>query len=51
MPATVPAEISKVLASDIVPSDLLANEKNTFGQLHFLYKKDLGLLALPFLVN
>ncbi len=42
MAATVPADISKALASGVVPSDLSADEKNAYGQLDFFYKKGLG---------
>ena len=42
MPATVPAEISKALASGTVPPDLSADEKNAYQQLDFFYKKGLG---------
>jgi pimeloyl-ACP methyl ester carboxylesterase len=42
MAATVPADISKALASGIVPSDLSADEKNAYEQLDFFYKKGLG---------
>ncbi len=42
MAATVPADISKALASGIVPPDLSADEKNAYGQLDFFYKKGLG---------
>ena len=42
MPATVPAEISKAMASGTPPSDLSADEKNAYEQLDFFYKKGLG---------
>lgn len=42
MAATVPADISKSLASGVVPSDLSADEKNAYKQLDFFYKKGLG---------
>src|SRR5206468_12751084 len=42
MPATVPAEISKALASGTVPSNLSADEKNAYQQLDFFNKKGLG---------
>lgn len=42
MAATVPADISKALASGVVPSDLSADEKNAYQQLDFFYKKGLG---------
>jgi len=42
MAATVPADISKALASGVVPSDLSADEKNAYEQLDFFYKKGLG---------
>ncbi len=42
MAATVPADISKALASGVEPSDLSADEKNAYGQLDFFYKKGLG---------
>jgi pimeloyl-ACP methyl ester carboxylesterase len=42
MPATVPADISKALASGTVPSGLSADEKNAYQQLDFFYKKGLG---------
>src|SRR4030095_9894818 len=41
MPATVPADISKALASGKMPSDLSAEEKNAYEQLNFFYKKGL----------
>ncbi len=42
MPATVPADISKALASGIVPAGLSADEKNAYQQLDFFNKKGLG---------
>lgn len=42
MPATVPAEISKAMASGTPPSGLSADEKNAYEQLDFFYKKGLG---------
>jgi pimeloyl-ACP methyl ester carboxylesterase len=43
MPATVPAEISKVLASGgQIPEGLSADEKNAYAQLGFFYSKGLG---------
>lgn len=42
MPATVPAEISKALASGTEPSNLSADEKNAYQQLDFFYKKGLA---------
>jgi len=42
MPATVPAEISKALASGTVPDSLSADEKNAYQQLGFFYSKGLG---------
>ena len=42
MPATVPADISKALASGIVPPGLSADEKNAYQQLDFFYKKGLA---------
>jgi pimeloyl-ACP methyl ester carboxylesterase len=43
MPATVPAEISKALASGgSMPSGLSADEQNAYQQLDFFYKKGLG---------
>ena len=42
MPATVPAEISKALASGQMPADLSADEQNAFGQLGFFFSKGLS---------
>ena len=43
MAATVPADISKALASGgAAPSGLSADEKNAYEQLDFFYKKGLG---------
>jgi pimeloyl-ACP methyl ester carboxylesterase len=42
MPAAVPADISKALASGTVPSDLSADEKNAYQQLGLFYTKGLG---------
>lgn len=43
MPATVPAAVSKALASGgTVPADLSPDEKNAYQQLDFFYKKGLG---------
>lgn len=42
MPATVPANISKALASGIIPSDLSDDEKKAYQQLGFFYSKGLG---------
>ena len=42
MPAAVPAEISKALASGTAPSGLSADEKNAYEQLDFFYKKGLA---------
>jgi pimeloyl-ACP methyl ester carboxylesterase len=42
MPAAVPAEISKALASGTAPGGLSADEKNAYEQLDFFYKKILG---------
>ena len=42
MPAAVPAEISKALASGAIPSGLSADEKNAYEQLDFFYKKGLA---------
>lgn len=42
MPATVPAEITRALASGQVPSGLSADEKNAYEQLDFFFKKGLG---------
>lgn len=42
MAATVPAEISKALASGQVPANLTADEKNAYDQLDFFYKKGLA---------
>jgi pimeloyl-ACP methyl ester carboxylesterase len=42
MPATVPADITKALASGTVPPGLSADEKNAYQQLDFFFKKGLG---------
>src|SRR4051812_30268751 len=43
MPATVPADITKALASGgPAPAGLSADEKNAYAQLDFFYKKGLG---------
>jgi pimeloyl-ACP methyl ester carboxylesterase len=42
MPAAVPADISKALASGTVPSDLSADEKKAYQQLGLFYSKGLG---------
>ncbi|HEY5749761.1 MAG TPA: epoxide hydrolase [Chryseolinea sp.] len=42
MAATVPAEISKALASGVMPAGLSADEQNAYQQLDFFYKKGLG---------
>jgi pimeloyl-ACP methyl ester carboxylesterase len=42
MAATVPADISKALASGAMPEGLSADEKNAFQQLDFFYKKGLA---------
>jgi pimeloyl-ACP methyl ester carboxylesterase len=42
MPAAVPSEISKALASGTAPGGLSAEEKNAYEQLDFFYKKGLG---------
>src|SRR5258706_1497231 len=42
MPATVPAEISKAMASGTPPASLSADEKNAYNQLDFFYKKGVG---------
>jgi hypothetical protein len=43
MPATVPADISKVLASGLpAPAGLSADEKKAFDQLDFFFKKGLA---------
>ena len=39
MPATEPADISKALASGIIPPGLSADEKNAYQQLDFFFKK------------
>jgi len=42
MPATVPAEISKALASGKMPEGLSSDEQNAFKQLGYFYGKGLG---------
>jgi pimeloyl-ACP methyl ester carboxylesterase len=42
MPATVPAEISRALASGMMPDGLSADEQNAFKQLGYFYGKGLG---------
>jgi len=42
MPAAVPANISKALASGTIPSDLSDDEKKAYRQLGFFYSKGLG---------
>jgi pimeloyl-ACP methyl ester carboxylesterase len=42
MPAAVPAEISKALASGQMPAGLSTDEQNAFKQLGFFYSKGLG---------
>src|SRR6185503_19700863 len=42
MPATVPDEIEKALASSAPPSGLSADEKRAYEQLDFFYKHGLG---------
>lgn len=43
MPATVPADIAKALASnEAPPTDLTPDERHAWGQLDFFYKKGLG---------
>jgi len=42
MPATVPADISKALASGQIPAGLSADEQNAYQQLGFFYSKGLG---------
>jgi pimeloyl-ACP methyl ester carboxylesterase len=42
MPATEPADISKALASGIMPDGLSADEKNAYQQLDFFFKKGVG---------
>jgi pimeloyl-ACP methyl ester carboxylesterase len=42
MPATEPADISKALASGVVPDGLSADEKNAYQQLDFFFKKGVG---------
>jgi pimeloyl-ACP methyl ester carboxylesterase len=42
MPATVPAEISKALATGKMPAGLSADEQNAFQQLGYFYGKGLG---------
>jgi pimeloyl-ACP methyl ester carboxylesterase len=42
MAATVPAEISKALASGTIPPNLSADEKKAYQQLDFFNKKGLG---------
>jgi pimeloyl-ACP methyl ester carboxylesterase len=42
MPATVPADITKALASGTMPDNLSDDEKNAYQQLDLFYKKGLG---------
>lgn len=42
MPAAVPADITKALASGKMPSDLSADERNAYQQLDFFFKTGLG---------
>jgi pimeloyl-ACP methyl ester carboxylesterase len=42
MPAAVPANISKALASEQMPEGLSADEQNAYQQLGFFYSKGLG---------
>src|SRR4051812_3939714 len=42
MPATVPADISKALASGAMPANLSADEQNAYQQLNVFYAKGLG---------
>jgi pimeloyl-ACP methyl ester carboxylesterase len=42
MPATVPKDISKALASGQMPEGLSADEQNAYQQLSFFYSKGLG---------
>jgi len=42
MPATVPAEISKALATGKMPAGLSTDEQNAFQQLGYFYGKGLG---------
>ena len=42
MPATEPADISKALASGVMPDGLSADEKNAYQQLDFFFKKGVG---------
>ncbi len=42
MPAAVPADISKALASGQMPNGLSADEQNAYQQLGFFYAKGLG---------
>ncbi len=42
MAATVPADITKALASGVMPSNLSADERNAYNQLDFFYKKGLA---------
>ncbi len=42
MPAAVPADIGKALASGAPPPGLSADERNAYEQLDFFYKKGLG---------
>lgn len=42
MPAAVPAEISKALASGAMPAGLSPDEQNAYKQLDFFYQKGLG---------
>ena len=42
MAATVPAEITRAMASGQMPAGLSADEKNAYAQLDFFFKKGLG---------
>jgi pimeloyl-ACP methyl ester carboxylesterase len=42
MPATVPADITKALASGTMPDGLSPDEKNAYQQLDFFFKKGVG---------
>jgi pimeloyl-ACP methyl ester carboxylesterase len=42
MPATIPDDIAKALASGVPPSGLSADEKHAYEQLDFFYKHGLG---------